>query len=227
MYGWLQSLSQNMESSCQSHKEWQNSLAGAYIKHNLAESNNDKIVLTRRLTGFTRDTLTLNHSVASCLFILRLKERMKNSRACNTHLELALELAAESIMLHDMINKGNWCGIKKNALNSNCYQKVPLASLLVCCDELAIWQRRKLKFDHCSQYGIQLTLEDPIVDSIDLDLNNIFEIKINWGTNINNAAKRNLKKSLSNIYKNKCYNSQNGHRIFGGKFFGRSIHFNF
>ena len=226
LYRWLQSLSQNSEPSCQSYEGWNDSLAGAFIKGNLVEANPNGSATDRRLTGFTRNTLTLNHSMASCLFTLYLKKMLKDARAMSPHLDLALEIAAEAILLHDMINKGNWCGIHKNTLNQRSYKQVTLASLLVCCDELAIWERRNLGFAHGSSTGIQLTLESPKVESIDLALNGNFEIRINWGGGADREKKKELRKDLRSIFRRKSYDPKNGFRVFGGSFFGRDINCN-
>lgn len=123
MYCWLSSLSQNSEPLCKCYQGWTNSLTGAFIKVNLAKTNLDASVINRRLTGFIRNTLTLNHSAASCLFTLHLKNMLKDARAMNPHLNLAIEIAAEAILLHDMIKKGNWCGINKNTLNPDSYKR--------------------------------------------------------------------------------------------------------
>lgn len=102
------------------------------------------------IIGFFKDSLSLNHSVASCLCVLEIAEKLKRARAIPADIYLSFQIAAEAIMLHDMTSmKKGWahfkCKKRPHFLFPEIHNDVPIAILLILADELAIWDRHRLK----------------------------------------------------------------------------------
>jgi hypothetical protein len=101
------------------------------------------------ISGFFRDCLPLNHSIASTFTIMNIDENVWDVGALNHKLYLAFQLAAEAIMIHDMTGRHNWMhlnfGKKDHFLDSQSYKDIPIAVLLIFADELAVWNRFKIK----------------------------------------------------------------------------------
>ena len=106
----------------------------------------------RLISGFFRDCLPLNHSIASTFTILDIAERLWDSGALNEKLYVSFQLAAEAIMIHDMTERKNWMHLdykkKKHFLDNQSYKSIPIAILLILADVLAVWNRFKMKSKH-------------------------------------------------------------------------------
>jgi hypothetical protein len=127
------------------------------------------------ISGFFRDCLPLNHSIASMFTILDIAEKFREVCALNDELYIAFQIAAEAIMLHDMTGKKNWLhlapGKNDHFLNSESYKESPLAVLLIYADELSVWERYRLKTKPNKNINELIYY---------LDINNVIEdIKIN------------------------------------------------
>lgn len=124
---------------------FQRSLANAYLAAHVAcDKSRGAPTETpgRRLqSGLVRNLLTLNHGMPSTLFILSLAERLWAARALNPHLQIAFEIAAEAVMLHDMTNDKRWSGLHRDFLTAQTHEEAPVAVLLMLCDELTVWNR--------------------------------------------------------------------------------------
>ncbi len=124
---------------------FQRSLANAYLAAHVAcDKSRDAPTEdpARRLqSGLVRNLLTLNHGMSSALFILSLSERLRAARASNPHLQIAFEIAAEAVMLHDMTKDKRWSGLHRNFLAARTHEEAPVAVLLMLCDELTVWNR--------------------------------------------------------------------------------------
>jgi hypothetical protein len=230
IYGWLSTASHNTEPSMRSQESFYGSLAGDFVRRHLACQNagSDKSndVQRRRVSGFVRDTLTLNHSTASCLFILHLKDMLKNARALNPKLGVAFEIAAEAALIHDLADYGHWCGLAgatrepsaaagavNHFLTRDSHCEVPVAVLLMLCDELALWGRPTLtsrKYE--SGRTISLTLDERRVpEAVSVDLTDT-ELSIA----IHGCNGRRKASKLDRLLRT-------GHPAFMGRFFGRQI----
>lgn len=102
----------------------------------------------RLVSGFLRDCLPLNHSIASTFTILEITEKFWEAGALNEKLYIAFQLAAEAIMIHDMTCKENWLHLgvqnENHFLHNQSYESVPLATLLILADELSVWNRFRI-----------------------------------------------------------------------------------
>jgi len=121
----------------------------SWLHENLEEKDSSKV--NNIVTGFFRDCLPINHSVASALFILDFAEKFWDSGVLNQDLYLALQLAAEAVMLHDMTDQKRWAHFKRkdeasgHFLNNQSYKDIPLSILLIISDELAVWSRSRIE----------------------------------------------------------------------------------
>lgn len=108
LYPWLISTD-NMTFDIQS-KSLMQSLPAFFIKkyHHWLESSSIKARTNNLVLGFFRDCLPINHSIASTLFVLDMAEKVTGARAISPELYTAFHLAAETIMIHDMIDKERW-----------------------------------------------------------------------------------------------------------------------
>lgn len=106
----------------------------------------------RLVSGFFRDCLPLNHSIASTFTILEIAEKFWEAGALNKKLYIAFQLAAEAIMIHDMTCKENWLHLGfdngNHFLNNKSYKATPLGILLVLADELSVWNRFRIIPSH-------------------------------------------------------------------------------
>ena len=53
-----------------------------------------------------------DESMASGLFALHVRQMLSEARVLSPDLQLAFEIAAEAVMLHDMIEPLGWCGLR-------------------------------------------------------------------------------------------------------------------
>ena len=99
MNRWMSNSCFNSEPSLHSHGLFEKSLAAHNIRKWLGEGDH----LDRRLSGLVRDNLLLNHSFASMLFVLDLENELIKTGSVNDQMRLALQMAAEAIMIHDLM----------------------------------------------------------------------------------------------------------------------------
>jgi hypothetical protein len=87
---------------------------------------------------------------------MNIAENLWDVGALNHKLYIAFQLAAEAIMIHDMTCRHNWMhlnfGNKGHFLDSQSYESIPIAVLLIFADELAVWNRFKIKPVHSGNY---------------------------------------------------------------------------
>jgi hypothetical protein len=100
------------------------------------------------LSGFFRDNLGLNHSVASGIFLVDLAGSLYDSHAISDDLYIAFHLAAEAAMLHDMTEDNKWLHFSKN--KSRCFldcekqREIPIATLLCFADSMELGRRPRI-----------------------------------------------------------------------------------
>jgi hypothetical protein len=141
-------------------QKFKTSLPYSYIEDNhLWCSKSDKLNDTQKpilISGFFRDCLPLNHSIASTFTIMNIVKNLWDVGALNDKLYLAFQLAAEAIMIHDMTCRHNWMhlnfGKKDHFLDSQSYKEIPISVLLILADELAVWNRFEIKPVHSGNY---------------------------------------------------------------------------
>lgn len=113
-------------------------------KANSPPANEDVV-----LTGFFRDCLCLNHSVASAIFIVDLSEQLRKRNAISDELYIAFHLASEAAMLHDMTKRGNWIHLYQKSEESflccKDQREIPLLALLSFADEVEIGSRPRMQ----------------------------------------------------------------------------------
>ena len=129
----------------------------------------------KSISGFFRDCLPLNHSIASCFFILDIAEKLRKARALKSSLYIAFQLAAEAAMIHDMTDNKRWMHLyqEKNAchfLDQKTQESVPLAMLLILADELSIWNRPRIE-SRVEYNGVRHSMKVPKNTNIKLSLN--------------------------------------------------------
>lgn len=97
------------------------------------------------LSGFFRDNLGLNHSVASAMFLVDLADKLYDQHSLSDDLYIAFHLAAEAAMLHDMTSNEKWlhfstpnCG---TFLDCKKQKEVPIAALLWLADNIELGRR--------------------------------------------------------------------------------------
>ena len=163
---------------------------------------NNKVIIS----GFIRDCLQLNHSVASSLFVIDLAEQLFTKGALKTELYLAFHIAAEAIMLHDMTKSEKWSHlqIRENGhfLCFENHKDVPLAPILILADELASWKRPRLIPELEGESCIKMSLGGPEHEH---------EIKLQFIRDKNPSIKIYLNDSglVSDICDLKCFYSEN------------------
>ena len=167
------------------------------------------------INGFFYDNISLNHYVASALFVLYLIDDLYQLKAINKSLYIAFQIAAEACLIHDMTGKDNWAHLmyKKNNhfLDQNSYEHIPIAILLIFVDELAIWDRYKLKISHPSKDELCLKLDkNERIKQLSLNISD--NQRINIKTDPSNKSIE-LEKELKKL---KCLlNYNNKFEIFG------------
>ena len=108
--------------------------------------NKDEVI-----AGFYRDCLPLNHSVASAFFVVDLAENLWRSEVLSQQLYVALQLAAEACMIHDMTEDDKWVHFAaknkddEHFIDCSDHNSIPLAMLLILSDELSVWNRPRLE----------------------------------------------------------------------------------
>ncbi|KKL97071.1 hypothetical protein LCGC14_1838170, partial [marine sediment metagenome] len=173
VYGWVPSLCDGLEPTAACQQAFESSLAMEFIREKVACDNSrlvpDSPAAQRRRTGFVRDSAPLNHGIASSLFMIQLREDLLRARALNNRLRVALELAAEAAMIHDMSKLDQWTGLRtsgtgdpgdakrRHFLLPTSHVDVPVAVLLMFCDELAIWRRPRIEEPPRSRLSGQVT----------------------------------------------------------------------
>ena len=177
-------------------------------------SDVNAIITDNVVTGFFHDSLPLNHSTSSSLFVLDVTEKLFKARALSEKLYVAFQLAAEAVMIHDMTGDNSWVHLKtKNNmhfLNCNEHKSVPLAMLLILADELSVWNRATLQMVSRGQdeVGYQFNTQD-VPDKIEVRVTerkkqNRIEIKPNRGQeNIKRTFYNNLKCLKNNSNQNR------------------------
>ncbi len=157
-------------------------------------SNNKKNMKIKDnvVAGFFYDCLPLNHSIASTFFLLSIAENLWDARALSQNLYIAFHLAAEAAMIHDLVRKDNSAHLATNSpqhkyakntglnhfLNVESHNSIPLSILLILSDELAVWNRPRIKpvvAEKSVTYEMDRTM---IPYEIDISVSNS-EIKIN------------------------------------------------
>ena len=121
--------------------------------------NEDEVI-----AGFYRDCLPLNHSVASAFFVVDLAENLWRSEAISQQLYVALQLAAEACMIHDMTGIDNWVhfAAKNNSehfIDCSDHNSIPLAMLVILSDELSVWDRPRLEIKGNGSESVLYTLK--------------------------------------------------------------------
>ncbi|MFB3886931.1 MAG: hypothetical protein ACE144_17030 [Thermodesulfobacteriota bacterium] len=124
-----------------------NSLAAKFVAkyHHAFQENespaNEEVILS----GFFRDNLGINHSVASGVFLADLAGNLYDRHAIGDELYVAFHLAAEAAMLHDMTKDDKWlhfstltCG---RFLDCKKQKEVPIATLLWLADNIELGRR--------------------------------------------------------------------------------------
>lgn len=101
------------------------------------------------LSGFFRDNLGLNHSVASAMFLVDLADSLYDRHSMSDDLYIAFHLAAEAAMLHDMTSNDKWLhfsiGTCREFLDCVKQKEVPIAALLCFVDNMELGRRPRIK----------------------------------------------------------------------------------
>jgi hypothetical protein len=148
--GVLPSLAQTETTGDLQHRDMarmRNSLAAKFAAkyhHALQENEslaNEEVILS----GFFRDNLGLNHSVASGLFLVDLAGSLYDRHAISDELYVAFHLAAEAAMLHDMTSNDKCLHFstpsRRTFLDCNKQKEVPIATLLCLADNIELGRR--------------------------------------------------------------------------------------
>ena len=160
IYQWLLPDANQVDTNTWGTRMMLRSLPSAFVKkYHLWLRENKSKNEHEVIAGFYRDCLPLNHSVASAFFSVDLAESLWRSEALSEQLYVALQLAAEACMIHDMTGNDKWVhfvaknkGNGKDKDNDNnkyfidCsdHNSIPLAMLLILSDELSVWDRHRL-----------------------------------------------------------------------------------
>lgn len=101
------------------------------------------------LSGFFRDNLGLNHSVASAMFLVDLADNLYDQHSMSDDLYIAFHLAAEAAMLHDMTSNDKWLhfstGTYREFLDCVRQKEVPIAALLCFADNMELGRRPRVR----------------------------------------------------------------------------------
>ena len=173
------------------------------------------------IAGFYRDCLPLNHSVASAFFVVDLAENLWRSEALSRQLYVALQLAAEACMIHDMTENDKWVHFaaknKDNEHFIDCsdHNSIPLAMLLILSDELSVWNRPRLKTKGKGSEAVLYSFEtSKVPNKIELFVNET--VPNPW---ICISADKNSETIKKNFKKLKCFSgeleSENKRSILG------------
>ncbi|MCK4604047.1 MAG: hypothetical protein KAU41_05025, partial [Deltaproteobacteria bacterium] len=152
IYQWLLPDANQIDTNTWGTRMMLRSLPSAFVKKyhwwlRKNKSKNEREVIA----GFYRDCLPLNHSVASAFFVVDLAENLWRSEALSRQLYVALQLAAEACMIHDMTENSKWVHFaaknkdNEHFIDSSDHKSIPLAMLLILADELSVWNRPRLK----------------------------------------------------------------------------------
>ena len=110
---------------------------------------NKEVILKVILSGFFRDNLVLNHSVASAMFLVDLADNLYDQHSISDDLYIAFHLAAEAAMLHDMTSNDKWLhfstGTRREFLDCVKQNEVPIAALLCFVDNMELGRRPRIK----------------------------------------------------------------------------------
>lgn len=151
IYQWLLPDANQVDTNTWGTRMMLRSLPSAFVKKyhwwlQKNESKNEDEVIA----GFYRDCLPLNHSVASAFFVVDLAENLWRSEALSEQLYVALQLAAEACMIHDMTGDDKWVHFAaknkddEHFIDCSDHNSIPLAMLLILSDELSVWDRHRL-----------------------------------------------------------------------------------
>lgn len=153
LYSWLLSPD-NIAFDIQS-KSLMHSLPAAFIRENHAWLKSSSIEARKEdvVFGFFRDCLPINHSIPSALFVLDLADKVTGARAISPKLYTAFHLAAEAIMIHDMIDKERWLHLtpqrhaenRCHFINIDNHDQFPIAISMILFDQLSRWNSPKLQ----------------------------------------------------------------------------------
>ena len=152
IYQWLLPDANQVDTNTCGTRMVLRSLPSAFIKkyHWWLRENKSKNEF-EVIAGFYRDCLPLNHSVASAFFVVDLAENLWRSEALSQQLYVALQLAAEACMIHDMTENSKWVHFaaknkdNEHFIDSSDHKSIPLAMLLILADELSAWNRSRLE----------------------------------------------------------------------------------
>ena len=128
-----------------------NSLAAKFAAkyHHALQKNESHPNAQAVLSGFFRDNLGLNHSVASAVFLVDLADKLYDHHAISDELYVAFHLAAEAAMLHDMTTNDKWLhfstGTCREFLDCVKQEEVPIAALLCFADNLELGRRPRIR----------------------------------------------------------------------------------
>lgn len=184
-------------------------------KENKSENKNEVVA------GFYRDCLPLNHSVASAFFVVDLAESLWRSEALSEQLYVALHLAAEACMIHDMTENDKWVHFaaknnnNEHFIDCSDHNSIPLAMLLILSDELSVWNRPRLKTKGEGSKSVLYTFEtSDVPEKIELLVNET--VPNPW---IRISANKNSETIKKNFKKLKCFSgkveSENKRSILG------------
>lgn len=166
---WLQPGTDLTDINTPFFKQFRKSLPYFFIEqHHMWCSKMDKSIddkqKQRLVSGFFRDCLPLNHSIASTFTILEIAEKFREAGALNKKLYIAFHLAAEAIMTHDMTCKKNWLHLgvesENHFLNNQSYKSIPIGTLLILADELSVWNRFRIIPKHSENQREVITQMD-------------------------------------------------------------------
>jgi len=151
IYQWLLPDANQVDTNTWGTRMMLQSLPSAFVKkcHWWLRENKSKNE-HEVIAGFYRDCLPLNHSVASAFFVVDLTESLWRSEALSEQLYVALQLAAEACMIHDMNEIDKWVHFATNNkdnghfIDCSDHKRIPLAMLLILSDELSVWDRHRL-----------------------------------------------------------------------------------
>lgn len=160
IYQWLLPDANHVDTNTWGTRMMLQSLPSAFVKkYHLWLRENKSKNEHEVIAGFYRDCLPLNHSVASAFFVVDLAESLWRSEALSEQLYVALQLAAEACMIHDMTGNDRWVHFvaknkgngkdkdnhNKHFIDCSDHNSIPLAMLLILSDELSVWNRPRLK----------------------------------------------------------------------------------
>jgi hypothetical protein len=186
------------------------SLPAEFVRtyHQNKDKNEATIISGQKIAAFFYNNRLLNHSVASTFFIIDLCEKLYELEAISGPLYIAFQLAAEICMIHDMTGPNKWMDLRphykdgsdSHFINKNFQNRIPLSMVFILADELAVWNRPRMRSEHFGNDSVLQTVprrDPPGADNIEIKLSySPSQIVINAS---NSEDRRDISKAIQKL----------------------------